>query len=70
MCVFLIPYNLYSQDLDKLNIGSTYHVTLNDGSELHGELVSKTSTQIVLKTATMGEVTISATDIDEIEETS
>lgn len=64
------PNNLLSQDLDKLTVGSNYHVTLKDGSELHGELVNKTSNQIVLKTAAMGEVTISATDIDEIQETS
>ncbi len=67
--MLFFPNSLWSQDLDKLTVGSTYHVVLKDGSELHGELISKTSDQIVIKTAAMGEVTLSVNDIDEIEET-
>ncbi len=67
--MLFFPNSLWSQDLDKLTVGSTYHVVLNDGSELHGELISKTSDQIVIKTTAMGEVTLSVSDIDEIDET-
>jgi len=68
--LFLFPSLLIAQDIDKLTVGSTYHVTLKDGSEIHGELVSKTSDQIVIKTAAMGEVSLSVEDINKIEETS
>jgi len=67
--MLFFPTSLWAQDLDKLTVGSTYHVTLKDGSELHGELIQKTEDQIVIKTTTMGEITISASNIDKIQET-
>ncbi len=67
--MLFFPNSLWSQDLDKLTVGSTYHVVLKDGSELHGELVQKSADQIVIKTAAMGEITIAAGDIEKIDET-
>lgn len=52
----------------KENKDALYHITLNDGNELHGEILERTNNTIIFQTKNLGKVTIENRNIKKIQE--
>jgi hypothetical protein len=62
----LVPENGFSQQTIPSDISKTYQVTLKDGSTISGKILLDTEKEIVIQSATMGEVHLQKENIKSI----
>ena len=68
MLIFLLGSVAFSQEVVRQEPGKLAEIKLYDGSTIVGEIVSEDSRIIVVKSATLGELTIKKSDIRELTE--
>lgn len=70
MIVLICPVNVFAQQKITGEISKTYVITLRDGSSVSGKLTSISENEVVIQSATMGEVRLQKENIRSMEQVS